>query len=158
MVAGTNPLRVLVVDDERPIADSLAMILRMAGYEVQAAYSAEEAVQLLVVFVPDVLITDIIMGAMNGIRLGIYVTDQVPHCTVILLSGQAETASVPDRNDARRLTIRLFTKPLHPQVLLDLLAREAMSREKELEKLPPSGDSGPLRIQKVAPIRARPKA
>jgi PAS domain S-box-containing protein len=58
--------RVLVVDDNRDSADSLARLLTMHGHEVAAAYDGEEAVRRMLDFAPDLVILDIGMPKMNG--------------------------------------------------------------------------------------------
>ena len=55
-------VRVLVVDDERIIADTLALILKQNDFDAAAAYNGETAIETATLFKPDVLITDVIMG------------------------------------------------------------------------------------------------
>ena len=57
---------VLVADDERVIADTLAMILNQSGFEARAVYSGERALEIALEFKPDMLISDVIMSGMNG--------------------------------------------------------------------------------------------
>ena len=59
--------KILVVDDERAIAATLAKILDYRGYKTAKAYSGEEAVQLACSFQPDCIVSDVMMGKMNGI-------------------------------------------------------------------------------------------
>jgi len=54
--------KVLVADDERVIADTLSMILNQSGFEARAVYSGEKALELAASFVPDMLISDVIMA------------------------------------------------------------------------------------------------
>jgi len=63
------PRRVLVVDDNRDAADSLAMLLRLLGAEVQIVYSGAEALAVLDEFCPNVLLLDIGMPGMDGHEL-----------------------------------------------------------------------------------------
>jgi two-component system, OmpR family, response regulator len=65
----TSGLRVLVVDDNRDAADTLATLLAMSGYDVQATYSGEEAFKAALADVPDCLIADIAMPWMTGYEL-----------------------------------------------------------------------------------------
>jgi DNA-binding response OmpR family regulator len=53
--------RVIVVDDEKVLATSLALILNQAGFETHAMFSGEEAVDSLGRIQPDLLITDVIL-------------------------------------------------------------------------------------------------
>ena len=58
--------RVLVVDDNRDSADSLAMLLKLTGYETRTAYDGQEAVESGARFHPDVILLDIGMPKLNG--------------------------------------------------------------------------------------------
>lgn len=87
MVEKKDPLRALVVDDEKVLADSLAMILRVSGWKATAAYSGEEAVQLCAEMNPHVVIADVVMAPMSGFDLAIHLAEHYPGCRIILMSG-----------------------------------------------------------------------
>ena len=125
---GTKP-RVLIVDDEEVIADTLAMILRQAGYETQAIYSGEEALGMLRLFNPDMLISDVLMPGMNGIQTAIRVRAMLPFCKVLLFSGQAGARNLLEEAYAQGYEFEFLTKPVHPT---DLLARMRAAREDPL--------------------------
>ena len=59
-------LRILVVDDNRDAADSLAMLLQMMGNEIRTAYDGAEAVVAAAEFRPDVVLLDIGLPKLNG--------------------------------------------------------------------------------------------
>ena len=61
--------RVLVVDDERVIADTLAIILNQNGFDASAVYTGTAAVDRARETKPDLIISDVIMPDMNGIEL-----------------------------------------------------------------------------------------
>jgi len=121
MPGETQGLRVLIVDDERVIADTLALILRARGYSVGTAYSGEEAVEAAAAQRPDVLISDVVMGRMSGIDAAIAICGQHPECRVILISGQSVTAELLAQATRNGHNFEVLTKPVHPQVLLDRL-------------------------------------
>jgi CheY-like chemotaxis protein len=60
-------LRVLVVDDYRDAADSLALLVKMWGHDVRLAYDGAAALEMASAFRPDVLLLDIAMPKMNGV-------------------------------------------------------------------------------------------
>ncbi|WP_345810688.1 PAS domain S-box protein [Paraburkholderia sp. PREW-6R] len=60
------PLRILLVDDNRDSADSLAMLLELKGHEVRIAYEGEQAVHMAPRFVPHFAVIDIAMPKMDG--------------------------------------------------------------------------------------------
>lgn len=114
--------RVLIVDDERSIADTLAAVFRIKGYEAMAAYSAESAVETIEQFEPDIVLSDVMMGRMTGVDLAIYLSKARPECKVVLFSGQAATADLLAEANRKGHQFRLLAKPIHPQKLLDDIA------------------------------------
>jgi CheY-like chemotaxis protein len=113
--------RVLIVDDECIIADTLALILEQSGFATHAVYSGETAVDTASEFKPDVLISDVVMRGMNGIEAALRVSLIFPDCRVILMSGNAATADLLQDARAHGHNFEILPKPLHPQVLLDRL-------------------------------------
>ncbi len=65
--------RVLIADDEKIIADTLALILNLNGFEATAAYSGEQAVETARTLRPNALISDICMGKMSGIDAAVLI-------------------------------------------------------------------------------------
>ncbi|SMG05848.1 PAS domain-containing hybrid sensor histidine kinase/response regulator [Paraburkholderia susongensis] len=61
-----QPLRILLVDDNRDSADSLAMLLELKGHEVRIAYEGEQALQIAPRFAPHLALIDIAMPKMDG--------------------------------------------------------------------------------------------
>ena len=117
------PLRVLVVDDEPWIADSLVQILRLRGHDARAAYNAQSALDLLPGFVPEVVIADVIMPGMNGVELAHCMEARIPECRIVLFSGQAESSQALASANLVAHDFRLYAKPIHPDLLLQLLER-----------------------------------
>lgn len=112
--------KVLVVDDERIIADTLAMILNQSGFEARAVYSGERAVEMAGTFAPDMLITDVIMADLNGIDAAIMIRSLLPKIKILLFSGQAATADLLEKARSQGYEFEILAKPVHPQ---DLMAR-----------------------------------
>jgi CheY-like chemotaxis protein len=112
--------RVLVVDDERVIADTLATILNQNGFEASAVYTGAEAVVRARNSRPDLVISDVIMQDMNGIEAAIRIRQSLPGCKILLFSGQAATADLLEKARAQGHEFEILAKPVHPQ---DLLAK-----------------------------------
>jgi len=112
--------KVLVADDERVIADTLVIILNLAGFEATAVYSGEKAVEQAEELQPDMLISDVIMLDLNGIDAAITIRKMLPTCKILLFSGQAATADLLDRARTQGHEFEILAKPVHPQ---DLLAK-----------------------------------
>ena len=119
--------RILIVDDERTIADTLALILNSIGFQSNAVYSGEAALEAAAKLRPDILISDVIMRGMNGVELAILVSKILPKCKVILFSGQAATADLLSQASSEGHTFEILAKPIHPQALIERVMRLASS-------------------------------
>ncbi|HLJ29077.1 MAG TPA: response regulator [Candidatus Angelobacter sp.] len=112
--------KVLVVDDERVIADTLAIILNQSGFAASAVYTGTGAVEHAREHRPDLIISDVIMPDMNGIEAAIRIRQILPGCKILLFSGQAATADLLEKARAEGHEFEILAKPVHPQ---DLLAK-----------------------------------
>jgi CheY-like chemotaxis protein len=119
-IANKKP-KVLVADDERVIADTLAMILNQSGFEAIAVYSGEKALELAPTVRPDMLISDVIMADLNGIDAAIRIRGLLPGIKVLLFSGQAATADLLEKARHEGHEFDILAKPVHPQDLLNRL-------------------------------------
>ena len=119
MHAGRKP-KVLVVDDEQVIADTLAKILDLNGYDASAVYSGTAAVESARALQPDLVISDVIMQDMNGIEAAINIRGFLPSCKILLFSVQAATADLLENARAQGHEFEILAKPVHPA---DLLAK-----------------------------------
>jgi len=124
-------IKILIVDDEPAIAESLSEILQAAGYEVATATCGEEAIRRAERFSPEVLLSDVLMPVMNGFELALRIKEILPDCRLLLFSGQASTAQLA-REQSERFTrmgyrFELLPKPLHPDALLKVL-EESLTR------------------------------
>ena len=113
--------KVLVVDDEQVIANTLAMILNQSGFDAHPVYSGEKAVELAATLQPDMLITDVIMADLNGIDAAIRIRALLPKIKILLFSGQAATADLLEKARAQGYEFEILAKPVHPQDLLSKL-------------------------------------
>jgi len=114
--------RVLILDDEQVIANTLALILNRSGYEARAVYTGEAAVETARQISPDFLISDVILHGMTGLDAAIRIVKIVPKCRIILFSGQAATADLLQEAEAAGHHFELLSKPVHPKMLIQRLA------------------------------------
>ena len=84
-----TPWSILVVDDERPVRELLATVLRREGFRVLAAASAEEALELAEHV--NCLLTDVMLPKMSGAELARVLRGRLPEVKVIFISGYAGT-------------------------------------------------------------------
>ncbi|MBX6392907.1 MAG: sigma 54-interacting transcriptional regulator [Burkholderiales bacterium] len=116
-----NRRNVLVVDDDPDILKLLTMRLSAAGYGVQAATSGEQALASLAVNRPDVVVTDLKMGGMDGLALFEAIQRQTPTLPVIILTAHG---TIPDAVEAtKRGVFGFLPKPFDGKLLLDQVAQ-----------------------------------
>src|SRR5258708_19420163 len=87
--------KVLVVDDEHRIADTLAVILNQSGFDASAAYTGTMAVDRARETRPDLVITDVIMPDMNGIEAATQIPAMLPASKILLFSAHPPPAAFP---------------------------------------------------------------
>jgi len=111
--------RILIVDDELAIADTLALIFKTQRYDARVAYSAERAVEIISEWRPDLAIIDVILPEMNGIDLAIVFKANYPGCHVLLFSGHANTAMLLEEAGRKGHQFEVLAKPVHPNIMLE---------------------------------------
>lgn len=114
--------RVLVVDDERIIANTLEAILWNEGYEAKAAYSAEQALEMIVEWHPTFAIVDVVLPQLNGIEFSKLLHAQFPSCGLLLMSGATVTGELLDQAEKDGHKFDVIAKPAHPSILLEKIA------------------------------------
>lgn len=120
-------MRFLVIDDEKFVADSLAMILEGDGHEAMAVYDGQSALERVNFFTPDCVISDVIMPGMNGIEVCSLIEEKHPKCQIVLFSGQASTSELVEKARSQGHMWELLPKPIDPE---ELLAKVASLRAK----------------------------
>lgn len=113
------PARILVVDDNQAIADTVCTILRTAGHEAIAAYSAVEAIFQVSRAHPQIVIADVIMPGKTGIDLAIELRSTAPEIAIVLLSGNAETEELLKHAGLKGVLV--LAKPVPPRDLLRIV-------------------------------------
>jgi DNA-binding NtrC family response regulator len=105
--------KILVVDDEKVIADSLKVIFAKEGYDCRAVYSAEEAIEAISMrWVPDLAIVDVILPSMTGVDLAILLKSTHPSILVMLISGQLATGALVENAAERGFEFKILPKPM----------------------------------------------
>jgi len=79
--------RILIVDDESDVRDSIKSVLDLAGYTVRTAENAADALDQLERMPIDVVITDIIMPKMNGVQAIESIRKAFPRVRIVAISG-----------------------------------------------------------------------
>ena len=122
----TRP-RVLLVDDDRSLLRLLSMRLSAAGYGVLAVDSGEQALADFPLYQPDLVITDLRMGGMDGMTLFDRLHARDPDLPVLILTAHG---TIPDAFDAAsRGVFSYLTKPFSSKLLLEHMQRAIQSRQ-----------------------------
>jgi DNA-binding response OmpR family regulator len=122
------PHRVLIVDDEKCVCDTLLAVFTKSGYEARTATSAESAIEIVAQWEPHLAILDVDLPRMNGLDLAVALKSGHPSCRVLLFSGHPRTIDLLAEAEAEGHIFEVMVKPTHPTILLDkasvLLSRE----------------------------------
>ena len=151
-----NPkrLKVLVVDDEPDMAESVERVLRGAGHETIVETESEAALSVVERERPDVVITDLRMPGLDGLSLLTLIKEAHPEVPVIVLTGYASIDSAVEA--MRRGAADFLSKPFVPDELLlkvqKALAWERLAEENRLlrERVRKDGRHGPCIIGESA--------
>jgi DNA-binding response OmpR family regulator len=119
--------RILVVDDEPPVAMLLREALLHAGYLVKVAVSGTEALKLLPVFQPDVVLLDVMMPGLSGIDVLEHLRRDHPTVPVVMVTANQ------DEQAARLMLTRgafdYIPKPFQLDVLERVVGAAVASKE-----------------------------
>lgn len=111
--------KVLVVDDDHLVADTLRMLFSASGFESEACYSAEEALRCARSFAPALMLCDVSMPGQNGLQLAAAIHREMPECQMIMLTAYLSNAATVEL-EALRLNrpLPVLNKPCPPELLL----------------------------------------
>ncbi len=85
--------KILIIDDEPRMCDSLRALLSSQGYETQTGYNGKEAIECLARDMFDLVLLDIVMPDMTGHQIMDYINSQNPETLVIVMTGHASVDS-----------------------------------------------------------------
>jgi len=116
-----EPYRILIVDDEKDVAEFLSYNLRREGYEVESAFNGRQAIEAAGSFRPHLILLDVMMPVMDGIEAcnELRKDDQFRNTIVVFLTARGEDYSQIAGFEAGGDDY--ITKPIRPRVLLSRL-------------------------------------
>jgi DNA-binding NtrC family response regulator len=126
MAASTPGKCVLLVDDDRALLRLVEMWLTAGGYSVVACDSFGDAKHQLALSPPDLLLTDVRLGAFNGLQLVIFAKAQRPETVAIVISAFDDSTL---RREAEQAGALYVLKPFTSEALLTSLAQAPRAAE-----------------------------
>ena len=130
-----NQGTVVVVDDDRDMANLVCDILRQAGYSALSSNSGSQALEIVKREIPDALISDLRMSGMNGNQLQEELKRLIPDLPVIVITA---FGSIQSAVDAMKLgAFDYITKPFGNDQLLMVVSRALENRRlrQEIKRL-----------------------
>ena len=111
--------RVLIVDDDTMVADTLNMVFQKNGFDARSSYSANDGLNCAREFRPDLLLCDIVMPGRDGLSLAQDITRELPDCRILVLTGfYADLDEVHGRSRHFERPLSILTKPCLPTDLI----------------------------------------
>lgn len=101
--------RILVVDDEPQVADTIRMVLAMGGHKVEVVDSARRALEVYEPGKYDLVISDFSLGKMTGLELAREIKQKSPTQQFILITAYAESMSL--KKEGMSVIDFLMSKP-----------------------------------------------
>lgn len=122
--------RILIIDDDRMVRDTLKIILTAAGHEVALSNDGKAGIEAYAALKPDLIITDILMPEKEGVETIQDLRQLAPGLPIIAISGGGRVGNMSFLKVAEHFGAdRVFAKPFEPDEILgavtDLLAKAA---------------------------------
>lgn len=121
--------RILLVDDDAAVRDSIAMVLEGAGFQVDQADQGATGMRSLRAHEPDLVITDILMPQKEGIETIREIRALLPKTPIVAISGSAEPRADYLKMAQTFGASAVLAKPFDPMVLLNLVNRLLSTRD-----------------------------
>jgi len=111
--------RVLVIDDDRLVADTLNLIFLQNGFQSEARYSAAEGLERARSFDPELVLCDVTMPDGDGLQLAERLHEERPKIRMLMLTAYRSNASQVEAQSTRMgRPLKMLCKPCRPEELL----------------------------------------
>ncbi|WP_197414039.1 response regulator [Terracidiphilus gabretensis] len=132
MASEAGAAKILVVEDEETIAETLQKIFAIAGYECHTFFSAEKFLdQEDAGWIPDFALLDVILPGMDGLELAFRLQSRYPKTRITLFSGHTQTEMILKEAKKRGHDFHIVAKPIHPDALLELICNALAGKEEK---------------------------
>ena len=84
--------KILIVDDERDIVETLSFMLKAKGYEVNVANDGEDGLKLAKEIMPDLIILDVMMPKINGYKIArlLKYDNKYKHIPIVMVTARGQ--------------------------------------------------------------------
>ncbi len=111
--------RVLIVDDDKLVADTLSLVFKANGFDTETRYSAADGLVCALDYDPELTVLDITMPERTGLELAEDLNRQVPGCKILMLTAYFSNVAKANEQASRlRKPINVMSKPCRPEELL----------------------------------------
>ncbi len=111
--------RVLVVDDDKLVADTLSLIFKANGFDAEACYSAAEGLERARIYDPGLLLCDVTMPETTGLELAARIDRELPKCKILMLTAYSTNLlRVGEQSEKMSRPLNVLSKPCRPEDLL----------------------------------------
>jgi DNA-binding response OmpR family regulator len=117
--SGSTDRKLLVVDDEHTIAETLATIFALEGYDVRKAFSGSDALKQIADWNPELAILDVQLPDISGVDLARQIQRDLPSCKLLLFTGNIEV--LLEMDSGAGLQFPILQKPVSPKLLISVL-------------------------------------
>ena len=123
---------VLVIDEDRRTADSLAFALEVSGFRATAAYTGKQAMEFAAAQSFQFVVCDA-LAEIKGVKAPPVISEVFPDCNVLLMSSSGDSARLIEQSQTNKYRFDAFAKPVHPALLVERLRTyaSALGRQKE---------------------------
>jgi DNA-binding NtrC family response regulator len=121
--------RILIVDDDKSLLESLTKILQVEGYDIDTAETGREAIEKSKTQFYNLALLDIKLPDIDGTELLKLINDHIPRTSKIIITGYPST-----ENAIKSLNLEAdayFTKPIDPEKLVETVRKKLKKQEEE---------------------------
>ena len=122
-----NKWSVLVFDEDRRIADSLAFALDIFGFRATTAYTSQQALEFAATQSFQFVVSDLSQRT-DGLETVLAIGDLLPDSKVLLLTGNGNFSHLVEQARSKGPRFEAFPRPVHPQLLIDKLREGGIDR------------------------------
>ena len=115
----SKTIRIMIVDDDRDLAESLADLLKVFGYQVDIATNGKDALQRAQADDFDITFMDVRMPVMNGVDSCLAIKQIKPHARIVMMTGFKEPILAKATAAGAEGPLQ---KPFSPEEMLNVVA------------------------------------